>query len=171
MGHETFDFAPLPKAAAAMRYAIELAGDVTASALDLDRARTWVVIAAELRAGEIASASVRGVRLDYAGETSGARVQRLREERSPEEASARLVRLGLMPESRRFGEERPDETVKIDAPAVCGQDGCGFAIGLATPPDGSAPFWAHLTTRQRVCPGTPKNGGHTYAIPKVDARG
>lgn len=41
----------LPGAAQAMRYACELASDSGATALDLDRARTWVAIASELRAG------------------------------------------------------------------------------------------------------------------------
>lgn len=41
----------LPTARQAMRYAVALAGDINATEVELDRARTWVVIAAELRAG------------------------------------------------------------------------------------------------------------------------
>lgn len=46
---------PLPTAERAMRYAVELAADPLAPAINLDRARTWVAIAAELRAGAAAA--------------------------------------------------------------------------------------------------------------------
>lgn len=41
----------LPSAATAMRYAVALASSVTSGSLELERARTWVVIARELRVG------------------------------------------------------------------------------------------------------------------------
>lgn len=43
----------LPSARQAMRYAVELASNLTPSAIDLERARVWVTIAHELRIGEI----------------------------------------------------------------------------------------------------------------------
>lgn len=42
----------LPSARQAMRYAVELAGNPTPAAIDLERARVWVTIAHELRIGE-----------------------------------------------------------------------------------------------------------------------
>lgn len=43
----------LPSARQAMRYAVELASNLTPSAIDLERARVWVTIAHELRIGEL----------------------------------------------------------------------------------------------------------------------
>lgn len=42
----------LPSARQAMRYAVELASNLTPAAIDLERARVWVTIAHELRLGE-----------------------------------------------------------------------------------------------------------------------
>lgn len=42
----------LPTARQAMRYAVELASNPTPAAVDIDRARVWVLIAHELRLGE-----------------------------------------------------------------------------------------------------------------------
>lgn len=135
---------PIMSARDAMLQAIE-----RAQMGEFGGARTWVAIAAELRAGEIASASIKGILANCAGE----------------QANVRFTR------PPPFAEESADETVILNTPEVCAQSGCGLAIGLAVPNAGGASFWAHLTTGQRVCPGTPKAGGHTYAIPKVDSRG
>jgi len=53
----------IPSSRTAMRYAVELAANSLGTALDLDRARTWVLIAAELRTGEFQAASVQGIEL------------------------------------------------------------------------------------------------------------
>jgi hypothetical protein len=165
----------LPTSVTAMRYAVELAANTLGTALDLDRARTWVVIASELRAGEIASLSVKGVELsfdpaDNFGETYGGEPAY-----AGETASTRFYAKPQMDETVTFRPGGPDETQIIHTSAggaECGN--CGHAISLYLPGPGTitdTPTWMHNLTGQTVCPVSAPDKAHTFATPKADSRG
>lgn len=171
---------PIMSARAAMRQAIE-----RAELGEFEGAQLWLNIATELRQGEWMSASAKGIELTDSptqGRPRGGRVMHYWPRgggeflcgadsgfRTTDRMSVTCQSCAHMLITKRFTEERADETVILNTPMVCAH--CDFAIGVVTPAFGSPTFWAHLTTRQRVCPGTPKPGGHTYATPKVHAHG
>jgi hypothetical protein len=164
----------LPTSVTAMRYAVELAANTLGTALDLDRARTWVVIASELRAGEIASLSVKGVELsfdpaDNFGETYGGEPAY-----AGETASTRFYAKPQMDETVTFRPGGPDETQIIHPIAYIPECAhCGYEIVLHTPgPDDVLDTaWVHRTTLQKVCPDSSIDKPHTFATPRVDSRG
>lgn len=168
---------PIMSACAAMRQAIE-----RAELGEFEGAQLWLNIATELRAGEIASASVKGIELTDSptqGRPRGGRVMHYWPRgggeflcgadsgfRTTDRMSVTCQSCAHMLITKRFTEEPADETAIVSAPAGCAH--CGFAIGVIP----GAEFIVHLTTGQRVCPGMPKIGvGHTYATYKADARG
>jgi len=182
MDRETV-FAPLgatglPTSVTAMRYAVELAASTLGTALDLDRARTWVLIAAELRAGEIASLSVKGIglapELDLATRL-GVGVREWTQTYVGETAGQRFEHSPMVDETISFRPGGPDETQIIHQSAdgaECGN--CGHAISLYLPgPDTitQEPTWIHNLTGQTVCPVSAPDKPHTFATPRGDSRG
>jgi hypothetical protein len=164
----------LPTSVAAMRYAVELAANTLGTALDLDRARTWVVIASELRAGEIASASVKGVELNFDPDDFTEPLADVVED----PFAFQVVRhehgyTGGSDETITFRPGGPDETqiihTSVDG-AECGNCGHAVSMYLSGQID-KDPMWIHNLTGQSVCPVSAPDKPHTFATPKADSRG
>jgi hypothetical protein len=157
----------LPTSVTAMRYAVELAANTLGTALDLDRARTWVVIASELRAGEIASLSVKGIELNFEPNNCCPDcTQRCT-------GFCTLCHNRPSDETITFRPGGPDETQVIHTSvdgAECGNCGHAISMYLSGQID-KDPMWIHNLTGQTVCPVSAPDKAHTFATPRVDSRG